>query len=396
MDEREPGRRIAYVDGLRALAVLLVVAHHLVRHEPGLQLPIPFLSTAHLLLDGSHGVDLFFVLSGFCLSYPILAHLQRDGRARFAIDHYAAKRLVRIVPPYYAALALFAAAGALTAGRNFTVLDIVKQMLFLDWHTHFVNGSFWTLAIEFRWYFLFPIALALWIARPRAFIAVAFGTAVLYNFTRLHAPDVGTLLPFLLGIVAADLELRAPRLSPLWLFALPLCALFGLALEQGASMPSPDGVESHLFYVQTNLGWQLTMFAFVVAAGARRTLRSILSFKPLVAVGTASYSIYLVHEPVVAAVERFTPLPLDVRLPVAYVSAVLAGFAFWYAFERAWTLGSMRARGIAVVEPRLRAAARWLQIPQALNFSRAPACTIATPIARSPEGARGNTVGTGM
>src|SRR5579871_6461631 len=160
--EMDREHRIAYVDGLRAVAVLLVVAHHVARHAPHAPAQVPFLSFEHVLLDGSHGVDLFFVLSGFCLSYPFLQALREQGAAVFDLPRYFAKRVVRIVPPYYAVLSLFAIAG-FGMHRASAPADFLKQLFFLDWHTNFVNGSFWTLCVEFRWYFLFPLALLLWV-----------------------------------------------------------------------------------------------------------------------------------------------------------------------------------------------------------------------------------------
>ncbi len=257
----EPAPRIAYLDGLRALAVLLVLAHHAMLHSPMLTTPVPFFSAAHLMLEGSHGVDLFFVLSGFCLSYPLLERLRREGTAAFNVHRYFAKRIVRIVPPYYAAIALFA-----LLPHTASPVEIVKQPLFLDWHTTFLNGSFWTLCVEFRWYFLFPLALALWIRAPRIFCAVALAAVFAYQLTRLHAPDVGTLLPFMLGIVAADIEARAVRIEPLVWLLLPVCVLLGLVLEQTSSMPAPSGGETPIFFVQTNAGWQVAAFMLVIAA----------------------------------------------------------------------------------------------------------------------------------
>src|SRR5579872_2838914 len=81
--------RLAYIDVLRAVAVLMVVTLH-----------------AGILPWGYLGVDLFFILSGFCLSYPTLAKLHRDGATSFDLRAFAARRLVRIVPPYYAAIAM--------------------------------------------------------------------------------------------------------------------------------------------------------------------------------------------------------------------------------------------------------------------------------------------------
>lgn len=366
-----PEHRIRYVDGLRALAVLLVVAHHVMLHSPALHTPIAFAGWQHLMLEGSHGVDLFFVLSGFCLSYPVLQRLHSEHAARFAVTRYFAKRIVRIVPPYYAAVVLMLLVPAARAGVGAT--DVIKQLLFLDWHTAFLNGSFWTLCVEFRWYFLFPIALALWIRAPRAFWAVASASVLLYGITRVHAPDVGTLLPFMLGIAAADFEIRAVRTERLALVLLPIAILCALVLEQSASMPSPYGAESSIFFVQTNPGWQIAAFAFVLLAGRVSTLRGVLSFAPLVAVGIASYSIYLVHEPVVTMLQTRLHVPFTGSMLLSYAGALAVGFAFWALFEREWMSGSLKARAIAFLEPGLARAANALQIPLHVPFWETPA-----------------------
>lgn len=373
--------RIRYVDGLRALAVLLVLAHHVMLHSPALHTPIPVLSWAHLLLEGSHGVDLFFVLSGFCLSYPLLQRLREEHAARFTVTRYFAKRLVRIVPPYYAAVALLLLVPSVRTGVN--AGDVVKQALFLDWHTSFLNGSFWTLCVEFRWYFFFPLALVLWIRAPRAFWAIASASVLLYGVTRVHAPDIGTLLPFMLGIAAADLEIRGAAVERIALVLLPFALLCALMLEQTASMPSPYGAESAIFFVQTNPGWQVAAFAFVLLAGRLKVLRAALSLPPLVAVGMASYSIYLVHEPLMTALERDIQLPFAQSMAVSYALALAAGFAFWLLFERAWTSGPLKTRAIDLLEPPITRIAHALQIPVHVPFWEPPLIQTARVV---PEG----------
>ena len=361
-----PQRRIRYVDGLRAVAVLLVVAHHAMLHSPALAVPVPFLSVEHLLLEGAHGVDLFFVLSGFCLSYPVLQRLRTEHAARFTVTRFFAKRVVRIVPPYYAALALLLFVPAIRSGLS--LVDVAKQALFLDWHTTFVNGSFWTLCVEFRWYFFFPIALLLWIRRPRAFWLVASSTVLLYGLTRMHAPDIGTLLPFMLGIVAADLEVRAYPVERFAYILLPVSLLFALVLEGRVTMPSPNGVDNAFFFVQVNPGWQIAAFAFVLLAGRVDALRIALSIAPLVAIGLASYSIYLEHEPIVTAIEQHARLPFAQSTALAYAAAVAAGFAFWALFERPWMSGALRTRAILEIEQPITRAARYLDVPVDVPF----------------------------
>ena len=362
---REPNGRIAYIDGLRAVAVLLVLAHHVARHAPHAPAVFPFLSVQHALLDGAHGVDLFFVLSGFCLSYPFLQRLRTSGAGLFDLPRYFAKRAIRIVPPYYGAIAIFTAA-ALLSHQAVHPLDVAKQALFVDWRTNFINGSFWTLAVEFRWYFLFPFAMLLWIRSWRWFALVALASTLAYTFTRMHAVDVGTLLPFMLGIVAADWDIRGVRIPSLWMKCV-LCFLLAVVLERFAAMPSPYGPDTAVFYVQTNAGWQLAMFAFVVAAGANGWLRSILSLKPLTAIGMASYSIYLVHEPIVDAVQRFSALPAAQSGWAAYTAAVAAGFAFWAVLERPWTTGALKAKSTGFLEPYIRRIFNVLELPHTIT-----------------------------
>ena len=99
-------RRIAYIDGLRAVAVLGVLLYHA---HPSFQIVgYSHFSTllGRVLAEGQHGVELFFVISGFCLSFPVLSRLANGEDPVFSTPGFFAKRLVRIVPPYWVA-ALF-------------------------------------------------------------------------------------------------------------------------------------------------------------------------------------------------------------------------------------------------------------------------------------------------
>lgn len=340
-------KRIAYVDGLRAVAVLTVVIHHVAKYNSSLAAgPLQ-----HGLLEGAHGVDLFFVISGFCLSYPVLASMRSSGSTAFEVAHYGARRLVRIIPPYYAAIAfcglLLLLAGWYKlhlapdmAGAHINVTEILKQMLFLDWRPQFVNGSFWSLAVEFRWYFLFPLLLALWVRSTRAFVLVAVAAFLAGNFTRAAGYDLAILPAFMLGIVAAELEVRCwsrTRLTAL-LFALALC--MALVLEPR------DNAE---FFRQNQVAWQLAAFFFVVAAGCVAPLRAALSIRPLVAVGLASYSIYLVHEPIIGLIESNTSW----GWALAFAAAVGCGFAFWFVFERPFVQTTLKRTFINYLIPPL-------------------------------------------
>src|SRR4051812_7699293 len=102
--------RLAFIDGLRGVAMLSVLLYHCWVHT--IRAPILLaLGRHHLDLTaplhlGYLGVNLFLVLSGFCLTYP----LARIGVAEMNLDlrRFFRRRAWRILPPYYVALILFA------------------------------------------------------------------------------------------------------------------------------------------------------------------------------------------------------------------------------------------------------------------------------------------------
>jgi peptidoglycan/LPS O-acetylase OafA/YrhL len=316
-------RRVAYIDGLRAVAVLLVVAHHAIVASAA----APRSALENILRHGNHGVDLFFVLSGFCLSYPTISALRHQGATVFDTARYAAHRVVRIVPPYWIAyaviLAFFVAILKLGFGRPdampyyYSTPDFLKQLFFIDYHTQFLNGSFWTLPIEFRWYFVFPVLLYVWTRSPAWFFVIALA-ALCLSYVPSSLTDVQALPAFMSGIIAAELCVRRTRLGA-WP-AVATVALGAIAFMTTRSTGWHDGF---------NPSWYLFAFALVVWAGASEMLERLLSVRAIAFVGLASYSIYLMHQPVLAFLEE-----IGVNRWLAAVAAVGVGIAFWALAER--------------------------------------------------------------
>ena len=323
-------KRIGYIDGLRAVAVLAVVAFHaeIYAHADRTGL------LARIVLQGHRGVELFFVLSGFCLSYPTLSVLSEGASTNFDILRFAAKRCVRILPPYYAAIVVFALLG--TARVPFT--DIVRQALFLDQGTRLLNSSFWSLAVEFRWYFLFPLVLLLWTRSQRTFLFLVVALLALQQ-TRAVSTDLAALPAFMLGIVAADLTIR--RDTRTWL-ALPLFAIVAVVAFIRTT-PTDIGQE-------TSVLWEIAAFLAVVAAGAIPFLTRILSFAPIAFIGVASYGIYLCHELGIAYAERWGYGPW-----LGALAGLVVGVVFWFIGERPFTDTPLRTAlvsGFAQALPR--------------------------------------------
>jgi peptidoglycan/LPS O-acetylase OafA/YrhL len=353
---RERDGRLQYIDGLRALAVLSVVWFHIGVHNE--QLRHLTGAAGVLLRAGAHGVDLFFVLSGFCLAYPTLIRLRTEGRASFNVAGFAARRIVRILPPYYAAIAMLFVIGTLLNfehmrlpqsmdPRALSATGVFTQMFFLD--DKYLSGSFWTLAIEFRWYFAFPALLWLWTRSRAAFLAiVALLLAVPGGGVR--SIDLFCLPAFMLGIVAADIFVVRPPIARFAAMALPglLFAAFISTANYGWS------------WVGAGPYWAIAMFCLVVAAGDSHGLRSALSGRAITLVGFTSYGIYLAHEPAVELFQHAVPAHLPVVVPAiaAFAGATLAGIAFSFVAERPFVTSALRDTMIRKLDWLFTAAAR--------------------------------------
>lgn len=146
------------LDGLRAVAVLLVVANHLTASPMG----------------GFIGVDVFYVLSGFLISGILIREYQRTGSISF--QHFYIRRVKRILPVATLVLLVTVAVAFLIwfpARANQTVLDALAALFFVsNWHfvrlgTDYLQATgpvsplqhYWSLAVEEQFYVVWPIAL---------------------------------------------------------------------------------------------------------------------------------------------------------------------------------------------------------------------------------------------
>jgi peptidoglycan/LPS O-acetylase OafA/YrhL len=334
---------VGAIEGLRAIAVVAVVSLHMVRVGSG--------STAGWAACGARGVDLFFAISGFCLTYPFL----RTWRARATVDisfsQFLARRIGRIGPPYWVALFLFALMsltpmGLPTAsthpGSASALRELGLDAVFLTNRAPVFDSSFWTLGIEMRWYLLFPLLLRLYVRSRLAFVGVGAACYVLYFFTPYSVADAGTLPCFMLGMVAADLIARR---HPAIRYALPiaLVTIFAAAWQQ-AHDDSSD---------LANPLWHAAAFFAVLTAGDERVAR-VLRFGPLAFVGVASYSVYLVHEPILESLAL-----AGIPAPLAAILSIASGVAFYECVERPMLRPEFRER----IEAALLRAFRLYQPP---------------------------------
>ncbi len=298
--------RINRLDGVRAVAILLVMAYH---HRS-----ISFI--------GWGGVDLFFVLSGLLITRILRASAGRETYwSRFYL-----KRAVRILPP----LLLFLAMG-LVLSRHVNLLSYAGYALFLGdllnitpWRSALLM-ALWSLAVEEHFYMLWPVAVRFF-SRRRLLAALALvlllepvlrGAAtpwirtyeVIYYLTpfRLDGLAAGSLLALLTEDPAAEAWLRQWSVAG---FALTLLAYSGLLelvpqfrLYQNSSVFNSIGYSLMAAICFFFVAWVL----LCPSSGAGRVLAS----RPLVYLGRISYGVYLFEGVVDPATMKLFHIPFD-------------------------------------------------------------------------------------
>ena len=332
--------RFPALDGLRALAVLLVVATHV-----GFQTGVTYRGTLGAVLSrGDMGVTVFFLLSGFLLYTPFVRAALSGGPAP-AVRPYLRNRVLRVLPAYWVLLAVVLP----TLDRSAPAGNLVANVLLL--HVYPRGGLLagltqtWSLAVEVAFYLALPLLARL--ARPRGPRGEA---AQLRAEARLLGGMVGAALVWTLVVRSGVLD---ERVAALWLpqfldwFALGMGFAVlrawhdrsGLArvLDQlGDAAGSCWAVAALLFWLTTTplagprgldppttwealakhvlygLASAALLLPAVFGTDGRSPVRRLLESRPARRLGRISYGVFLWHLLVLDVVFRVTPLdPFD-------------------------------------------------------------------------------------
>ncbi|KAB8139965.1 acyltransferase [Chloroflexia bacterium SDU3-3] len=377
--------RLHYLDGMRALAALAVVALHTMQMydtpmdgvaAPQLPLHQPWAQALYAALLqlvirlGSDAVPVFLVLSGFSLMLP--AARAGDGRLPGGVGRFFLRRARRILPPYYAAVllafALIAAVPWLAEPRGLywdlalpaTWQALLAHLLLVhnasyDWYLK-INPPLWSIAVETQIYLLFP--LLLWVWRKwgtLALAAAALGYGVVANdlpIPLLPLSQGNYVCIFGMGMAAAAIGF-APGQGWLRRLPWPLITL-GAAAAYAAVCAASIGRLAQLPGYAPILVAGASMASGMVAMALREQagrpaglVRRALERPALVGVGRFSYSIYLIHAPLLALAAAAT-LAWGMPARLAYPALALGGWALVlaasYGFYRLIELPSMGRR----------------------------------------------------
>lgn len=315
-------RHLPRLDGLRAISVLLVIIVH------SRNLDISQWS------GGENGLSLFFVISGFLITTLALREESRHGS--ISLRAFYTRRAFRILPLYYAVLTMYVVLVLLLQldpRQDGFQWALPYYLAFLQDHVHFVPDTpylpfevSWSLGVEEKFYLLWPLLAFVVLAKARRWrVPVAAILAVACVTAGLAVPQgvyVFYYASILCGCIAAIL-LHDRR-------TYPLLAWFGTA--RGLPVAVGIGIAGHVGTYWNGWGagvlhallWPCLTVMLVGLVTARPHRARVLDSKPLVAVGVASYAIYLLHLTVLNGVEKFVPQRYGL---VGDMTALLLGIA---------------------------------------------------------------------
>jgi peptidoglycan/LPS O-acetylase OafA/YrhL len=339
---------------MRALAALLVFLNHAYaqaydpvkeQHATGIFAPLEY-----VMVVGHLSVTIFIVISGFCLALPVLA---ASGELPGGALAFMKKRARRILPPYYGAVALcLALIWTIIGSKTGTVWDFpiqVKEPQFtkvaLISHlllvqdvvaTSKINYVFWSIAVEWHLYFFFP--LIVWAYKklgPNVTVIAAFvlgyALRLAVDDTRLERACPHYLGLFVLGMFAADVTYGPRGRNTAIRDRFPWGWLAGAAVVCLAALIASWGIDlsKERYFLLDLPAAAIALSGLVLSSRSEKeTLHRLFVWRPLAFVGMISYSLYLIHAPLLQIGYKFVLYPLGASPTVQFVFFMSAGLVF--------------------------------------------------------------------
>lgn len=362
---RQPGDdRATLLDMLRGVAVLAVIILHSGTHALGRESWWFEDYLWPVLRHGYLGVQLFFVISGYCIQGAVES-AQRQSQP---LRTFAVRRFRRIYPPYWMSLLLVIALAMGTVVISRKSWSSVFPLTATDWLLNIVllQGPFsapdaalvyWSLSIEVQFYVLMGIALlcgrraSMWlIALSLFYLCWAIAPMIRISGTGLaYWPE------FACGIAAYHAHHHGSkgRMTAAMLWSLTIAAAL-VRLSQNTPLLVSTGEFStpykQLFCVACSA-------VLLAGLSAPNSLFTLAPFRGLAAVGVISYSLYLTHEPLGSRVVNLGRRWIDldnggwmILSMLGLIVAFIGGYLFYLYCERPW-LNRRSDRVAPVVQP---------------------------------------------
>jgi peptidoglycan/LPS O-acetylase OafA/YrhL len=330
------------IEGLRALAVVLVIASHA---------GLPFLR------GGFVGVDVFFVLSGYLITSLLMKEISSSGKVNFA--RFYARRARRLLPAAFTMILVVCGAEAIVMNplAQFNTLKAAFATVLYSSNLYFAHLQLdyffqnsatnpllhtWSLAVEEQFYLVWPVLLLLLVrtikgagGRAAALAAFSLASFVLCVWLTATSPvlaffetparfwefGAGGLLVFV-----PQRRLVAHRRIWSWMGGIGLIAVVASAELIGTSLISASMFPGFVASIPV----VATLLLLLAGVGAPESLTPrLLSTQPAQAMGRLSYSLYLWHWPVLVFGQQLIPNnSVAIRLGLIAVAGMLAAVTY--------------------------------------------------------------------
>jgi peptidoglycan/LPS O-acetylase OafA/YrhL len=367
-------RHYPYLDGMRGLAALYVALHHAFLQSwssvallAGLHAQLAF-RPLFFLSYGHYAVTVFIAISGFSLA---LSPVRKNSGNPGDTSKFFYRRARRILPPYYAAIVLASLLALTMHHPDLTLYSGSLPVTKADLITHFllihnlsaqhytkIAGPFWSIAVECQIYLFFPIILAVlrrWGRRWSIALCLVLAAASLYlsgvsHGVLSHSTPPGIYFAvFGIGVYFAD-YVKTPRnwFGPASLAAgLATIGILFFHLENGRVGKIAADVL---------LGIAASTFMAYCLSKPQAKAAAILSHPLLALLGTFSYSLYLIHFPLLQMFWEQAIFPMHVSRAVGFflvatvgmLTVLILSYAFYWVFERPFTSTSTPKKQLLV------------------------------------------------
>jgi len=293
------GKVIPQLDGLRALAILMVIFFH---YHGFLSVKLPEYATQipdflrNIMRKGDHGVPLFFAISGFILSIPFAKELLHGGK-KVKMGKYLLRRFTRLQPTYFIVLALFGAVYFFIEKYEASTLisSFVSSMFYLH-NIIFDTGSLityvaWSLEIELQFYLVLPLFAQLFrlpaISRRLIMLTIIISAPLIIPIINYNGLTLLSYYHYFFGgILIADLFLSGFKENIFTTGLLSKIIIISALFNLFGPFPA-FGFSKFLYPVAA--------MALLYLSFTDKFLKGILSNNWVVLIGTISYTLYLIH-----------------------------------------------------------------------------------------------------
>lgn len=334
---------LCWLDEVRGGAALYVLIHHAVMqvrvdgiHAHDLAFRMIELASSF----GHYAVDIFIVLSGYCLMLPVI----KRGNLG-SISNFYLRRSLRILPPYYAVLILCLIIDNTVLSQQdngiwaklwypITENDIWRHILLIDqWYsdsTNKINDALWSIGVEYEIYFIMPLLLYLShkVGDFYSLLLIFFGSyslwVIFYHFDIMNPSHTGSsvyyILLFYMGMLSAKYSHNNQSKLLANLFKHPelikKISVAGIILMAAVSFGLSKFANEYWIPYQIQsaiIGLFASLYLCANALDSNKPKSNLYYHRLLAIIGTMGFSFYLLHEPVIAICWKYMIIPLHLH-----------------------------------------------------------------------------------